>query len=1019
MFEEINNYSQWNKALWAYFCSNENPIIYLDGHLIKEIGEESLIKAIDYEVDFLSKSLLNKQKVSNFVRDWKSRTGNSISIVQGSPYRKDINKWTFEDLCYFLVTKRLDGIPAYFGMLCAIMYLACTEDANHAKIKNRAKKYLESNYSDHVGELIDDLFRHLHRDFCSFDPDRMICGQQRNMSRIKFHTVLRASEREDFIDFLEINNLKWDYEQYPDFINDRVIPMLNRAGKRQFINLVTKEEYIPYVKSILQSGLTFGKTKSVTKNIKQPIDIVWKYELYFDFNGEPSFYISANTSLPFGLSIENHNFIVDDSNRFSDYIAADTDFQVFESREIKWGGDTYILKNVGNSEWKEIFFKKVSDGIYHQVFDLQDGNDYIKFIRKGARNVDKLSKGWSQSNKVFSRKILDSYYIYEVSDYKCDKPKVAKRSSKVNDSFCLHGVGTWFSIILQGNQKLFWHPDKLDSGFIPVKYIVGEDNKCYFRLPRTSESQISGKLIVTSADPKTEKYDTNELIIDNFEWVGDSAKYYINGWGEISDRDCLKVGNARPKRQQILQVRNEQMHQGDCYSTPTSLTNMLIQILYDVADKNGCVNQTELVAAIDFVLGAFNLTPTKQNRRSIIYALRRLGYMSSFYNPSTKAYVNQLTPSYLELSNYSIYGRGNAYVVKGVYSCEKLAMLIENADRIGDLRVVCYKRPYDEATLMFNPEYKVLPDLILIVTRKLNNWRCFSQPIAESLIDMMSDISDFEDHFGTKRGGDSYPCPTRQETPCMIKNRIGAEILCTGTFGSYRIHETYCNDKGEMLFIPKHLSRAFCQKKKNAPSCIMEKDVQGSINLGNITFASGMAKPQILDMALCDLSLGLPEFEYLFIVNQQEVIKNKYAFIEGRSYSTHATAADNQYLKKAIEKLSGQSITDYVNTPAIFVSRNRRHANGYQMKMWSDSDNCKALVLIDKTNDVIAFSWKKKTYVKTSTNEFYEVASSKTANEILSDIITHKQLSYGEKLNHFDLSRFDDENLKTVRIIIK
>ncbi len=1021
MFEEVNDYCQWNKALWDYFFSKENPIIYLDKHLIEEIGKKSLIKAVDFEDDFLSKALFNKQKVSNFVRDWRSRTGKSISTIQGSPCRKDIDKWTFKDLCYFLMTEDLDGIPAYFGMLCAIMYLACTKGANHTKIKNRAKDYLESDYNDHVGELIDDLFRHLHHDIGSFDPDRMICGQQRHMSRIKFHTILRASDREDFIDFLEINDLKWDYELYSDFINDRVIPMLNRAGKRHFIDLVTKKEYVPYVKSILQSGLIFGKKESVTNNVKQSIDIVWKYELYFDFNGEPSFYISANSSLPFGLSIKNHEFIVDDSNSFSDYIAIETDLIEYKPCDINWDGNTYMLKNVGSSEWKEIIFRKVADGIYHQVSDLEGGNDYIKFISKAVKNVDKLSEGWLPSNKIFNREITEKYYFYEVSDYKCGKAKTTKKIDKVNDSFCLHGVGTWYSIILQDNQKLYWLPDKLDSKFIPVKYCVGEDNKCYFRLPRTSESQIGGKLIVTSDDPETEKYDTNELIIDDFEWNGESAKYCINGWGEISEHEYLKVGNTPPRRKQILQVRNDQMNGGHCSSTATSHTGMLIQILYDVADKNGCVSPTELVAAIDFVLGAFNLTPTKQNRRSIIYALRRLGYLSSFYNPSTKTYVNQLTPSYLELSNYSIYGRGNAYVVKGVYSCEKLAMLIENADQIGDLRLVCYKRPYDETTLSFNPEYKVLPDMILIVTQSLCGWRSYGQPIAESLIDMMSDVSGFEEHFGINRGGDNYPSPIPLETPCMIKNRNGAEMLCTGTFGSYITHETYRNERGEMLFIPKHLSRAFCQKKKNVPSCIMEKDVKGDINLGVITFASGMAKPQILDMALCDLSLGLPGFEYLFIVHQQEVINNKYAFIEGRSYSTHATATDNQYLKNAIEKLSGKSITDYANTPAIFVSRNRRHAYSYQMKMWSDSDNCKALVLINRTNDVVAFSWKKKTYAKkTSTNEFHAVNSAKTANEILSDIITNKPISYGEKLNHFDLSRFDDEkNLKTVRIILK
>lgn len=1025
MFEEINDYSQWNKALWAYFFPEgtepPNPILYLDAHLIEKIGKSSKINANDYKEDFLSKVLLNKQKVLKIIKEWKCWSGYPIAIDQDALYRRDLQRWTFKDLCYFLTERNIDGIPAYFGMLCAIMYLACTVGTNHEEIKKEARKYLGKGYKDEFGELIDYLFWCLHVDVNSFDSDRMVCGKQRNMSRIKFHTILKASDRDDFIDFLEINNLKWEYELYSDFINDRVIPMLNKADKRQFISLVTKSEYVPYVKNILQSGLNFGKTESISQNKKQSIDIVWKYELYFDFNGTPSFYISANSSLPFGLSTEENCFIVDDSNRFSDYIAADTAFLKLDPCEIIWNSDTYYIKNVGSSDWKEILFKKVANGVYYQVPDLEDGNDYILFIRKGVSNNINLSEKWTMSCKDFDTRTLDMYYIYEVSDYKCDKAKTTKNSNKVDDTFCLYGVGTWFSIILQNTQKLYWLPDVMDSQYIPVNYIIGDDNKCYFRLPRTSESQISGKLVVTSDDPEKENFDTSELIVDNFEWNGDFAKYYINGWGEISDQDSLRVGNTPPRRRQILQVSNDRV-KSEYSSTPTPLTDMLIQILYDVADENGCVNQTKLVVAIDFVLGAINLTPTKQNRRSIIYALKRLGYMSSFYSPTIKAYVNQLTPSYLELSNYSFNGRDNAYLIKGVYSCEKLSLLTE----AGDPMHVCFKRPYDDATLSFNPEYKVLPDMILIQTNEINNWRFFSQPIAESLIDLMSDINGFDEHFGIDEGGDNYPCPTQQNTPCMIKTKNDNEVLCTGSFGSYITHETYCNDKGEMLFIPKHLSRAFCQKEKNAPSCIMGKDLQGNVNLGNIIFASGMAKPQVLDMALCDLNLGLPRFGYLFIVNQDRVLKDiikqhKYAFIEGRSYSTHALPTDNQYLKKAIEKLSGRSITEYDNTPAILVSKNRRHKNGYQMKMWSDSDNFKALVLKDSINNIVAFSWKKKIYAKNpDTRAFHEVNSDKSTNEILSDIILHNRITYGDRVNDFDLSRFEeDNNLKSVRIIIK
>lgn len=1024
-FKEINDYIQWNKALWLYFFSEgtENPIIYLDENIIREIGKTSGIEVsdYDYEQDFLSKTLLNSEKVRKFLGEWRSRTGSKNDC------ERDLSRCVFKDLVLFLIEKELEGmssnesnsyikysthkksgmIPAYFGMLCAIMYVACKAGPNHKYIKDFAKKYLGEKYNDKVGELIDYLFKKLHQDVVTFDSDRMVCGQQRHMSRIKFHTLLKPSERKDFIDFIEINNLKWEYEQYHEFINNIFIPALNRADKRQYIDLVTKKEYIPYVKSILQSDLNFGKEKTETENVRQIIDVVWKYELYFNFDGSSSFYISTDRTLPFGLSVVDGKFEIDNKNKNNDYIAEETNFVKYDPSEFGWDNDRYRynLINVASC-WNELFFRKVSgDGIYYQVSELQEGGEYIRFIGKGDKN-NKIEEGWELSQKNISVK---DYDIYETYNYRLVKQVKRNRANnnKIDDAFCLYGVGSWFSIYLQEGQKLYWQEDKLSNNGNPqpkeVQYIVGDDKKCYFRLPRTSESQISGKLIVLNVlNDDIESRLTNESVVCIFEWKGDSVRYYMNGWGEVSKNDTMPIMDGTAIRKENIEIPKQK----------TPKTDMLIQILYDIADGDGCVSQTKLVSAINFVLGAFDIIPTRQNRRSVIYALKRLGYMMSFYNHKTSSYENQLIPSFLERSNYTLSrSRNNAYLVKGVYDRDKLEGLLGKCKDVG------YKRPYaSDETIQKNPEYQILPDLILVETEDFNNWKKIDYPISDSLVDMMSNISTFEEYFKVEDNGDVYYTTEQLNTPCMIKDKYGAEVLCTqNDQKQYITHKTYCDDEYNYNLIPKHLSRAYCQYKKNMPVCIMRCDPDNNIDFCTITFLSGMGKPQILDMALCDLNLGLPLIEYLFIVDQQH---HKYSVIEGRSFTTHATNDNNKSLKNILEKLSGRVIDNYDDSSAILVSRNWRHIN-YKMQLRVDNDYRTALVL--KCGDNIeAFSWGNKVYAKPQLSQmFKEVISGNSINEKLSDIINNKKMDYGGEMRDFDMTVFDEKNLKPVRIVVK
>ena len=222
MYEELNAYRSWNSALLKYFfpTGKEDAILYLDENVLEQVANEAGIRKSDllsWSEHLLTSTLLSSEPLNSFVLGWAGYTGNRISDVAKAK--------TWEKLVKELINQKFtDGTPAYFAMLCAIMLLASIAGAFHPGIKKEAQKYLGESYSKKPGELIDPLLQQLHKDKRSFNANRMLCGKLRHISRIQYHLVLRKEQREDFIDFLEINNLKWGYETYDFFVNNILVP---------------------------------------------------------------------------------------------------------------------------------------------------------------------------------------------------------------------------------------------------------------------------------------------------------------------------------------------------------------------------------------------------------------------------------------------------------------------------------------------------------------------------------------------------------------------------------------------------------------------------------------------------------------------------------------------------------------------------------------------------------------------------------------------------------------------------
>lgn len=1008
----ITKYKEWNTALWYYFFpeGNEDPVLHLDNNLLKEIGEKGRIECNgSWEKDFLGKVFLPEKTFVGFWEKWRIEKGKSCSV----------KNWDeFVDL---LFNETLNNIPAYFAILCGIMYIACTieDKLTHQKIKEKAQEYLGKNYIKKPGELVNKLMAKLHRNVRSFNPDKMVCGNQTNMSRIKYHLVLKPNERKDFIDFLEVGNYRWEEGPYADYANNILIPALHRANKDQrFFEIVRKPEYIPYVKNILQSNLQWGKRpdESVSNNTRQIRDIRWKYEMELDYDGNPSFYISTDSYLPFGIILDNNQF--KQTEEISDYIAYNVQLTLFAHSCFTHDGYDYRFINLAQGEegdWdQELFFQQVDDRYYHQVEHPIEGKHFFKIIRNGTRNINRLAEGWRTSDIR-----VEGYNIYEIDSFIAPRGNrnAANNTDNVRDLFALYGLGTWFSIYLDADQELYWHPEEVDAEELRINNIINAPNgKKYFRIPRNVTGNfLRGNLFVRDHRGKDL---LSEHIKRDFLWDGRNMKYGYNAWGEVIEGGTIQRVEAHPTERVIMPSREDRTS----HNPLSRDSNMLIQILYDIADENGCVSQRKMVEVLKFVLDFHQVDPSKEKLKNrLIFALRRLGYIVAL--KVNGVFVNQLVAPYLELTNYGITGR-NAYLVKGVYSTEALQAIINDLPLIEGRNPIKYKRPVSRA---WGDEYECLPDMILFATDQPSDvWDIVDHPVAYDLLAAIADMRDFEHTFSINEGGDEFITNDQINSPCMI-NINGEECLCVQRDGRYYKHKNYYND-GVFKPVLKHLSRVYCQNKHNQPIVILKTQrVNGQIEIDydHITTIKGMGKPTLLDIALCDLNLGIPSDEFMFVMNREtanfpkissesfsENKKDSAPFSKGNIYSTNGFHSDRGLMVRALEKMGARRINDPFNSTAVYISAPR---SNYSMKI-ADVTSHKISLGVFYQGLLNAFSVGSSVYVLNPAHQQFEEIEGESVNQKLSAVISREFHSNGKRYEG-NIPSFDGDKSRQVSII--
>lgn len=954
-------YAKWNKALYDSFFPQrqENPLLFVDDTLLNDVGgrvfteEESIISWADF---FLSCILFDKGQIKDFKKDYHIEDGRVAS--------------TWNSIVTYLLydEPQISNIPSYFAIICAIMYVAQKEGADHSKMKSFAKEYLKI-YNLIFAERVDELFTQLYKDCPSFNNyDKKVSlrtlSTRVNISRIKYHLVLKKKEREDFIDFIEVNNLKWEGGPYKDFADSYLLPSLAKAGKVNIMKKIKEEENNPYFKNLLTlPNLQFGKPATL-ENIRQERTVYWRYELKFDFNtGDPIFMMTTGDALG-GITFGGKEFEYDpNSSEVADPLGDNVLLQTIRDFNYHIGDNHYSLKNIASS--KRFFFESASYDYFHQVAEVIPGKHYLQFVPQKKRGQNVCQEGWEPVTD-FS---VQGFDIFETHCYQGKEVSVNINKDKVTDRFGFYRIGSYCRITLKVGEQLWWEPNMVSASPQPINTFCGDDGSTYFRL-NTNEGThcINGSVSVKSSGQKY--VHPIESVYFEPRWDIKSQEYSIDGWGNTvpytQPTSDTTVGNATASVQLSF--------------TNTEHTDILLNLLCELADENGCVNQVGMKNAMNFVLQFNGITdPNDHNRRKLIYALRRLGYIIGDKDSSTGKYVNQLIAPFVERTLWRLGPMSpNLCLIKGVYNDQELNdFMCQNA-----IKLARYKRPYENrpgnlqrrsgySAEIDSPEYKCLPDLVFFEGgHNVKKWCCIQSPYANSLLSNIGDMKQFASRFlnGT---GDVYS-GRHGNLPEMIEEETyHKEVICfKDQSGQIRTLKNYQDPNGQFLPIPKHLARVYCENEKNFPVCIINNGQST-----NVSFLHKMGIPRVLDMALCDLNLGLPDEHKVFVIDHQKTnlpVKTspKGGSIPYSDIKTYHNIDSTAWLKRLSFSNNSPQYTPHPNS----VIQN--------WKMYLD----KHRIIVTHRDVIYAFSEYGNVYISEN-NAFVKVKAKRSVNELFSEML--------------------------------
>jgi hypothetical protein len=210
--------------------------------------------------------------------------------------------------------------------------------------------------------------------------------------------------------------------------------------------------------------------------------------------------------------------------------------------------------------------------------------------------------------------------------------------------------------------------------------------------------------------------------------------------------------------------------------------------------------------------------------------------------------------------------------------------------------------------------------------------------------------------------------------PEMIKDAYHKEVICFKNLSGQICTLKNYYDSNSQLFlpIPKHLARVYCENEKNVPVCIKNEG-----QLTDVSFLHKMGIPRVLDMALCDLNLGLPDEHKVFVVDHQKTnlpikISAKGGSIPYSDIKTYHNIDSTAWLKRLT---SSNKSPQYIPYPNSDISN---------WKMYLD----KHRIIVTHKDVICAYSEFGNVYFfDNNTRTFGRVKDERSVNELLSEML--------------------------------
>lgn len=992
-----DSYFNWNDALFRYYFDEHQEgssvTLYVDDEILSQVRTEHQL-----DRDFVESVFLNQEKFKNFVAFFNLQNNVDLNV-------RDVDS---------LVEQLLEidrEIPAYFAFIIAVIYAAQHNQGLDGGIchQNIHRFFIDQNCAVHTrrgNQSIANSFNQFTdklSECADFDNDTLIHGQLINIGRIKYHLVLSKRAKDQLESVLIENQLVWDEEEcsFADFVNHILWTYLP-TGLIQIIKDPLRDwNNRSYFESLIRNCRYHRETTN--RIIKKTLLYLYtrvnnggKWEEYLCFKvDDPEF------DCP--LQYSNGRFLQRTLNDNEDccFIQGNVQWEPITDQQFD---NRYSFSTIRRNY---LLLQDKGNSVFEQVYDPKPGKSHLVISRQQNPSIvnNQTWRDVSEHITIFGLNV----FAYQVESWVCNDPPDMENRNQNEGNIQNEPIRIQGGIQTPSNSK--------HKPYIPfaLPYIELED--------WSSEPDITIRQVNSERETPLEfekKQVANRIYIHLVSDIQGFNQYELTvtqgGFSKVmsfwlSLKSVINYSNTYSynKFSECVAAAIEYLQGNIDYNVRWALPEFegafhckLLDILNELSDENGIVSQEHLIKALQYTLKYYGAPDNRDSRGKVIDVLERMGYMNGYLTEGK--YRNQLNKVQLVKTP-----RQSLYLLKGCYTSNDVRKL---QAAIGTDNVKFVNFTQDE--IKENPEFACLPSLVLVNLpnniHPIEGIEIVDHITASDLIKHAAIWSECKEHFLN-----NYDDGVHNDNVHCAKNEYGNWTLFASNHHKYSY---YLNVQHVQMPIPEWFRKAYCAIHNNVPMLMVKpNNANNTIDTNNIYTEimvpkKMMALPKLIDMGLCELNLGIPVTDYVFIVDaeNQGLDVNLYNVVD-----TYESPLSSEVVKNIASKISGNDLTS-LRSPFVYIVKNQT-TNRYRLFLNEKKDGFeRATLFLEENNQLLAFANTDIVCVNLYGTWKEIIEPGMSVNEKLSSVITNQDANLQKQDYHGEIP-VKNEDAKTVKIL--